>query len=568
MMKKFFYLTLLVFTSAIWGSCKKADPIVRNNIGDLSDIFANTEYGGAKRMFEPRFSNDTIYFDIPYFFPVDTDYETDLTKIILRASLSADATISPKLGVPMDLTTPIKLSVTSGSGETQTYVVVAKRVGDLSISDVKMSYTDGDGSLQVLDAISVDDELRFYILPGTDVSQSKINFKINSHSTASISDGDVVNLSTPFSLKVSAQGDVSKTYKLIAAEPTKLDYGFGIHRRLWNKLAADFGGFTGTNETSLAVSGDHLIITTIGTGGTSKYRVYNRFTGQFIQNMYMPFTATTGALSQTNQLVADDKGALLAVNRAAYGTNFRIYKYKDALDANPQLLVNVTNSNPALATLTTLDRGVGRRINVAGDLNNDAVIFVTIGQTLAFYKWVIKGGVIQSANPEIVFMTGLTGTHLGFVAEVQPITADANTNYLTASQWDFAYVNGATNANIYSFSLANASAINFRNALSVAKFNNATYVALMKYMNSSNLNRSHLSLFDITNPSRIPTLFSDPSYALLNVYNSEAFTGTQATGGAGDVAVGYSNDGDRMQIYMLLSGHGVLAHEFTVYSAD
>ncbi|MNE56819.1 hypothetical protein D3C80_1517550 [compost metagenome] len=87
-------------------------------------------------------------------------------------------------------------------------------------------------------------------------------------------------------------------------------------------------------------------------------------------------------------------------------------------------------------------------------------------------------------------------------------------------------------------------------------------------MNSSNLNKAHLSLFDITNPARIPTLFTDPSYALLNVYNSEAFSGTQTTGGAGDIAIGYSNNGDRMQVYMLLSGHGVLAHEFTVYSAE
>ncbi|MEQ7800924.1 DUF5018 domain-containing protein [Pedobacter sp. ASV1-7] len=567
-MKKFIYISLLVLTTAIWGSCKKADPVIRNSTGDLTDIFANTEASGAKRMFEPRFSNDTIYFDIPYFYPVDTDYETDLRKIILRASLSADAVVSPQLGFPMDLTAPVKLTVTSGSGESKTYVVVAKRVGDVSISNVKMSYTDGDGALQELDAIAVDDELRFFILPGTDVSQSKINFSINQHSSASIANGAVVDLSNPFSLKVSAQGDVSKTYKLIAAEPTKLDYGFGIHRRLWTKLAADLGGFSAVNETCLAVSGDHLIITTLGTAGTSKYRVYNRFTGQFIQNMYMPFNAASGALSQTNQLVADDKGALLAINRAAYGTNFRIYKYKNAFDTNPELLVNFTNSNPALATLTTLDRGIGRRINVSGDLATDAVIFVPIGQTLAFYKWVVKNGTLQNAIPEIIFMTGLVGTHFGFVAEVQPLTADANTNYLMASQWDFAYLNGSTNANINSFSLANAASINFRNALSVAHFNNATYAALMKYMGSSNLNRAHLSLFDITNPARIPTPSTDPSYSLLNVYNSEAFIGTQTTGGAGDVAIGYSNNGDRMQIYMLLSGHGVLAHEFTVYSAE
>jgi len=569
MMKKYIYITTLIAIILSVGACKKADTIERNATGDITDIFANTEGTGPKRLFEPRFSNDTIYFDIPYYYPIETDYETDLRKIILRATLSADAIVSPALGKPMDLTNPVHITVTSGSGKQNTYVVVARRVGDVSISNVNMSYEDADGNTQEIEGIEIEDEFRFFILPGTDVSQSKIQYTINRHSSASIQNGAVIDLSNPVPLVVSAQGNISKTYKLVVTEPVKLDYGFGINRRLWTKPGADFGGFTGTNENCLAVSGDYLILTTSGTGGTSKYRVYNRFTGEYIQDMYMPFTATSGALSLTNQLISDNEGNLLAVNRAAYGQNFRIYKYSGPFDTNPQLLVNITNTNPALASMTTVDRGVGRRINVYGDVDNSAVIFVPIGQTLAFYKWVIVNGTLQSTNPEIVFMNGLSGTHIGYVAEVQPLSAEANTDYMIASQWDFAYVNGNTNTKITNIALASVSNINFRNALGIAHFNNAVYVPLMIYRNNSSLNRAHLSVFDITNPARMATPATDPSYSLLNVYNSEQFApGAPATGGAGDIALGYSNNGDRMQIYMLLSGYGILAHEFTVYSAE
>src|SRR5690606_40563173 len=105
-MKNKVYTYLFVLMAFI--SCDKDVVIERNPEGVLTDIFANVEGSGANRLFEPRYSNDTIYFDIPYFYPVDSDFETDLSKIIVRASISSDATISKKFGVPMDLTRPIR----------------------------------------------------------------------------------------------------------------------------------------------------------------------------------------------------------------------------------------------------------------------------------------------------------------------------------------------------------------------------------------------------------------------------------------------------------------------------
>src|SRR5690606_38786492 len=105
MKRNIIYIFLLSFL--ILCSCDKDVVIERGTEGVLSDIFANIEGSGPARLFEPRYSNDTIYFDIPYYYPVDSDFETDLSKIIVRATISSDATVSVKFGEPMNLTKPL-----------------------------------------------------------------------------------------------------------------------------------------------------------------------------------------------------------------------------------------------------------------------------------------------------------------------------------------------------------------------------------------------------------------------------------------------------------------------------
>ncbi len=96
------------------------------------------------------------------------------------------------------------------------------------------------------------------------------------------------------------------------------------------------------------------------------------------------------------------------------------------------------------------------------------------------------------------------------------------------------------------------------------KFNNANYLAVVR--SSGTTARVHLSMFDVTNPSRITTPTGDPGYSSFQVYTSEAMTGTTNTNGTGDLAYGYSPDGERMQVYMLLTNGGIMAHEFTRYA--
>ncbi len=59
---------------------------------------------------------------------------------------------------------------------------------------------------------------------------------------------------------------------------------------------------------------------------------------------------------------------------------------------------------------------------------------------------------------------------------------------------------------------------------------------------------------------------TDPNYSSLNVFTSPTFTGTANGNGTADIAVGFSNNRERMQVYMLLTNGGIMAHEFTNYA--
>lgn len=559
-------LYVLLFFLAILYSCDKEVAIERGSEALISDIFANIEGSGPDRLFEPRYSNDTIYFDIPYYYPVDSDFETDLSKIIVRATISSDAKLSVKFGEPMDLTKPLDFYVISGTGVEKKYVIKAKKVGDTSISDSKISF-EMDGATQEVEGILINDELRFFVLSGLDMSQTTLTFTINKHATSSIQSGTVLDLNTPQTLTISAPGNVEKEYKIVLMEPIRLPYGFGIHRSLWVKEGAEWD-FTGDLESCIAVSGDYLVITTTGTTGNSRYRVFNRFTGEYVRDMYMPFTASSGALSQSNQLVADETGKLLAVNRAAYGQNIRIYKYTDVFDDDPELLINTTNANTELPT--TADRSTGRRLNITGDLNGDAIITSPASVTKAFYRWEVKNGILVSQTPTVITMSGIAGNHIGYYPEIQYILPSVSSNYLLGQQNDFSYMDATTNTQINAVSLQGRGNTTFMNALAIGRFNNATYTFLGRYFANYTLRRMGLSMFDITNPQMLSTQSSSSLYSSFNVFNSETLVAPLSTTGpgTGDIAVGYSDGGDRMQVYMLHTGYGIWAHEFTVYSAN
>ena len=540
----------------VLNACVKPDVIERNEGLDLANIW--TEIPGLKERFTGTISadKDTAYIDMSYFYPAESDNEVDLRNLILRTSIPVDAKVTPSLGSPMDFSKPVTLTITSGTGESRQLVVVVRKVGDLSVKKAEITYG-ASNSRQTLEAVPSGNELVFFVLPGTDLSAATLNIEVSRHSRTSLANGAVINLASPVPITVTAVDGTTRTYTLVAREPRRLEYGVGINRKLWIKTAADLG-FAANMEVGLAVSGNHLVMVT--RTNPAKYTVLDRTTGEKVGQMTLPFTGLSF------QVVNDSVGNLLGASWAPKNSKFLLYKWKNALDPAPVKLVDWTNNNPAAVSL---DGGVGRRVNIYGDLDKDAVIMATVGQSKYIYKWVVRGGVVQSQTPTVVEYKSVTGgssTLMGYYAEAQPITADDNANYFINYQFEIALVNGATNERTIAVSNEPSAYGVFHMPTDYAKFNNAAYLAIVKYVDTYDLNKVRLSLLDVTNPSNLSIPATDPRFPSLNVFNSDLLTGAVNGNGTADICIGFSPDKERMQVYMLLTNGGIMAHEFTKYA--
>lgn len=530
--------------------------MLRKEQSALADIYLTMQGAGKDRLFNARYSagNDTVYFDVPWFYQEESDNEVDITRLIVRATIPADATISPALGGLMDLSKPLTVTVTAGNGAQSKYVIITRKVGNVAVKTAKISLTNG-GTTEEIDGLVQANEILFYVMPGTDVSSATFSYEINKHSNGSISYGSVIDLTQPVPFTVTGVDGVPKTYTLRALEPVKLDYGVGINRKLWTKSGAELG-FTANNEVCLAVSGDNLVLTT--RTAPAKFGVFNRFTGAFIKNMFNPFTGTNF------QVINDTADHLLACSWAPKNSKFILYRYNDVDDAAPVKLVEWTNNNP---NNITGDGGVGRRVNVYGDLTRDAVIMAPAGQSAVIYRWRIVNGIAVSQTPEVVTYKSVTGgasTFMGYYAEAQPISTGENADYFINYQFEVALVNGATHERTAGFTAMPG--VVFTMPTAYNRFNNANYLAIVKYVATYDLNRVQMALFDVTRTSSISMSPSSPDYGSFNVFTSEELSGTLNGNGTADIAVGYSNNKERMQVYTLLTNGGIMAHEFTNYA--
>ncbi|SEW53876.1 DUF5018 domain-containing protein [Chitinophaga arvensicola] len=547
---------MIIGLGMAFNACQKPEPIFPKEDNSLQDIWVAIP-GVKDASFMPVYNTtkDSAYIEVPYFYPVESDNETDITKLILRANLPLDAVMTPAIGTQMDLSKPVKLEIKGGTGAKRNIVVVTKKVGDLSVKKATMTYS-LDGVDTEVEGIVKDNDVIFYAIPGTDVSKVKVAVTVNAHSTTTLVAGATVDLSAavPFTVK-SIDGAV-KTYQLKVQPPVKKPYGIGITRKLFVKLGAAGGISTDYTETSMAVSGDYLVI--VSNTNPSKLRLFNRTNGTFVRDMPLP---APGYYSF--QMQNDSTGALLGATFAASGDKFQLYRWKSATDPAPEKILEWTN-NVAWG-------GLGRRVRIYGDLQKDAVVYATGSLTNEVFKWRIKDGkVINAANTPDVNAAPVISTYKsgsgswGYLADAVPTSTSLSGTYFLNYGSEIALVNGGTNITTATFNTDAAGYI-FHAPSLYFNFNGASYFAFLKYTSWS-LNAGNIALFDVTDPSAVSMSPNNPGYSAFNVFNSEVISGAADNGnGTGDLCVSFSPDRSSAYIYMVLTNVGIIGYELTTY---
>jgi hypothetical protein len=199
-----------------------------------------------------------------------------------------------------------------------------------------------------------------------------------------------------------------------------------------------------------------------------------------------------------------------------------------------------------------------------GDVNKNAVILATAGVSNVVYRWKIDNGTLVSSAPDALVYSSLATTW-GSYAEAQPTSGVAGADYFVNYTAEIALVSGSSNSRSNAFTTETAVVGTNHLAMDYFTFNNAKYLAIATFTNG-NL-KVGMSLFDVTNPSKIGLKSTDAGFSDFRVFKStDELTATSNGNGVADVCTCYSDDRERVYVYTLLTNGGIMAHEFTKYA--
>ncbi|MCI0920407.1 DUF5018 domain-containing protein [Sphingobacterium rhinopitheci] len=446
-------------------SCAKPDTVTPNDKTEIADFYATYEGDGRTRYFDSKISNDTVYLNVDYYYPINSDNEVDLKRMLLKASIPVDASISPSLDGFTDLSSPITVTVTAGNGEQKNYVIVANKKGNTDVLSATVTYEDFLGATQEVDAIIIGDKMNFSLVPGTVMNNPRVTYTLNRHATASLSNGASVNLSTAIPFVVSSAGDAKKTYSMQVVEAKKLAKGIrpGSAKILFaKKLKADLGITVDNLTGGIAATGQYVVLNT----RNENSMVINAMTGAKVGQIELG--AIRGSLRNFYS-TADDGGNILINNLAPNdGNTFNIWKLS-SITSTPELFISWNAGGS----------GYGRKISVIGDINKNAIItapLVGLATQNSFARWQVINGSLVSSTPTIVAVSGFSWTwNNADLVYTNPTNVNSDYFAIGYSSNKLTKVNGLTN-NVSG--ALNALDANFIcNAVDYIEFNNSKYAA-------------------------------------------------------------------------------------------
>lgn len=554
-MKKFLSnITGLIMVCALVYSCAKPEHILPNDKNTIADFYASLEGDGRNRVFNSTISNDTVYVNIDYYYPINSDNEVDLTKMLLRASIPTDAKISPSLEGYTDLTKPVHVTVTAGDGEQTKYVIVANKKGNTDVVSAKLTFEDVSGETQETDAIIIGKDINFSIVPGTVVNNPRITYALNKHASASITNGGSINLSAPLNFAVSSAGNAVTNYKIQQVVANKLVKGIrpGSAKIMFvKKLKGDLGITVDNLTGGIAASGKYLVINT-----RNENSIYiDGITGQKVGDINLG-DIRGGVRNFYN--TSDKAGNILVNNLTANDGNvFKIWKIT-SVNSTPELFIEWNAGGAAY----------GRKVSVIGDITNNAIITAPLYGAASlnkFARWTVVGGTVVSQTPEIVTINGYTWAwNNADVIYTNP--SDTKSDYFVVGygQNTLGKVNGNTNNVVNENARLDANFVS--NTVDYIEFNNAKFAAYNHINGFTWGTADNVFLYDAESAmSGNPSATGAPGVlwrSTSGIYGANA-NGMPVNGNTtGDIIMTASENGYYMYLYFMFTNGCVVGVQF------
>lgn len=499
----------------------------------------------------PYQDGEVIKIVVPWFYPEESDNQTDISQMRIYSSLPNSVVIQPALQ-SMDLTKENPITVISPNGSKSTLVITGERRKSAAKSIKAFSLSNGMAGM-----IFEDKKMIGLIAGGLDLSGLSAQITVSPHATVSPDPSLPQDFNKPVIYTVTAHDGSTQEYTVQTFIPNKVPLGLrkGSGVSLWKKTLIEMGlSGTDNNTTAMASSSKYIFLNT----RNNDMRYFDRFTGEYVGTIVLPFKSSLGNFCVAN----DDNDNLLVTNlRNAGGGKLAtqtIYKIKGT--GNPEKFIEASHIYPT-----------GRKLSVRGNLDGDAIILSTVEVSSKVLYWEVKGGVLLSQDPKVyeadpaTIMWNYVGDAITFGTDLsQGVFA---TGYGKPKAFGYFNADGSVAAkfDLEGFNFAGAAltdAGHIIQQLDFAEFNGAKYLALADMFWTWS---AFAHLFDVTAPSNLGGAPNDES---LYIFSTGAVSCNNNGNNVADVNLKVSSDGLKMILYVLGTNGGVHAYEFDCIDVD
>lgn len=568
----------------------------------------------------------TITVQVPYYISDTERIMGDLTQMKLEAQTPVGYSFSPSLAGIHDLMAGYRTNLLDDKGNAKSYTIYAEAVKskDAGISSVVLTemeratilvsapQNDGEnGKVSVYrTSSSVENALHSAIVTVSPwATYECVSFDPET---------GIVDLSGLPQIIVTAQDGVTKiTYDVVFDYPNIKEYGAGYVANLFGfqMTVEDPHGFEADANTTMAVVDDYLIIS--NRFDVSKMLVLDRFTGKVLENVHVNTTGMP-ADRQFKAICTDDAGHLIA---ATYVNSNVYYNGGVITDPNVQIFAWVNGIENAPKSIVLANMNGGYFDNAPRGINN--VVNYEMFNTITCKGDVTSGnaaiGTISKAHPRCVILPLVDGKLSSSKAFVEwggngtgwaSMWDSSKCTMLTAqAPWSYVWDQGMARMGIYYLPEGTGSRCIYLEQPSshwwknpdpktpnyayvtrshaIMDFNGARFLATSNGYNQGQEKWAfRLYVADIgmsPNSSSLETGFVfDSREGNLSGTDAIPGTGPLVTGmtstvsfsGAGtilgmnslqmnDVIFGKSDDGNAIQVYMLVHDQGLIGYEIT-----
>ena len=595
------FSVILFCAVAFLMSCQDPELVDYKNRDPHKDELSVTAYLDEARQrsvqAEINHAAKTIVFNLPYYASDIEPIVTPVNNLFLMANPPTGALITPELRTVRDLTNPVTITIE--------YVNSEKEQFEMSVNLVRSNRADilgltlVDVAVPVPFMITIEDGVDKILFFRTSsvvydaLQNAQVDFSLSPWASIEGSSGIMaLDLTVSHTITVRAHDGTTKEYVTEMVNPEYVEYGeigqmsalFGLRTSTTDPL-----GFVGNSNRSLAVVGNELIVA----NDNGDFLRFNRFTGVRLNATVA--TPNVGSYL-TMAIDADDNGVLLMTvfvfaGNAAHSPTIDFYVWKNGLDAQPTRIF----TKPATDLIATGNQ-IGRTISVKGDLISGKAVIGLLSNTSrqGFMFRVVDGVVTNGDAPWTKTFTEEFNNN----GKLIPLSADDEPAYILAGVANREHQFGTVTPDVltpippgalWTANIKGADYIEFNGVKMLAaqsgfsvSSGNDTYNKLVIGEITDNLEITFTentivdfrmqNIPNLINPANGLPFGDNPSLTGMTRWteaqplwwSSEHNTVIGNNGNlTGDVCFGKNEDGTSVQVYMLTTGHGMLAYDIT-----